>query len=78
VQFAELIGRIEANDKEIEYINGYGCRAVPIRLREVELVARGLEGWFKIVTETLRITKKLRLLAFEYDVQNPYIWPRHR
>jgi hypothetical protein len=73
-QLADLFGRIAANDREVEQTN----RALPKeggRLREVELVARNLDGWVRNGIETPRIVKGLRLPAFETGLVHPYLWP---
>jgi transposase len=44
-KLAELLPRIAANDREIEYINGYALPSGAERLLVAELVARGLEGF---------------------------------
>ena len=41
----ELIAKIEANDREIEYINGQALPMGAERLRSAELIARGIEAW---------------------------------
>jgi hypothetical protein len=74
-QLADLFKRIAANDYELEHIN---ARALPSGvgpLRSVELVARGHEGWVKNSVEAPRLTKRLRLPAFEHDVHRSFLWP---
>ena len=44
-KLAELLPRIAANDREIEYINGHALPSGAKRLLVAELVARGLEGF---------------------------------
>jgi hypothetical protein len=77
---ADLLPRIAANDREIEYINGHALPSGAGRLLVAELVARKLEGFGKshgnIVIRTPRITEELCLPTFEYSTHHPYAWPR--
>lgn len=74
---ADLMARIEANDREIETSN---TRARPNGaewLAGAEAVARGLNGYISGgVTNIPRITRDLRLPAFQYRVNEDYAWPR--
>ena|ERR1700730_5592348 len=75
-KLAELLPRIVANDREIEYINGHALPSGAGRLLVAELIARGLEGFVKNSVQTPRITEELRLPAFKYAVRDRYAWPR--
>ena len=79
-KLADLLPRIAANDREIEYINGHALPSGAGRLLVAELVARNLEGFGKshgnIVIRTPRITEELCLPTFEYSTHHPYAWPR--
>jgi hypothetical protein len=77
-ELAELLPRIAANDREVEYINGHALPSNGGRLLEAELVARGLRGFVESGVHIPRITQTLRLPAFEYDQFNPYAWPQSR
>jgi hypothetical protein len=77
-RLGELIAKIEANDREIEYINGQVLPTGAERLRSAELVARGIEAWRVNQTEVVRITRELCLPAFKHDPHQPYAWPRPR
>jgi hypothetical protein len=77
-RLAELIAKIEANDREIEYINGQALPTGAERLKSAELVARGVESWRVNQTEVVRITQELRLPLFKHDPHQPYAWPRQR
>jgi chromosome segregation ATPase len=73
----ELLPRIAANDREIEYINNHKLPSDAERLLVAELVARGLRGFVENGVETPRITQVLRLPAFERS-QFAFAWPRSR
>jgi hypothetical protein len=81
-QLAELVARIEANDKQIEHINARALPSGAERLRVAELVARGIPGFSfapERNVEASRITKDLRLPAFGYTGRSQvYAWPRSR
>jgi hypothetical protein len=62
-QLGQLIARIEANDRQIDYINGQALPRGAEHLQSAELVARGLESWRVNQTEVIRITRKLCLPA---------------
>ena len=77
-QLRDLLPRIAENDIEIEYIND---RARPMgadRLLVAELVARDLRGFASNSGDAPRITKTLRLPAFQFDRHDPYAWPHSR
>jgi hypothetical protein len=74
----DLIARIEANDREIERINTHAIPEGAARVRVAELVARGLNGFTSGVSDIPRITRDLRLPAFEYRTNDDYAWPRLR
>ena len=75
-RLADLVPRIDANDREIEKIN---TRARPNGadwLAGAELIARGLKGFNDSTANVPRITEELRLPRFEYNRHDPYTWPR--
>ncbi len=74
-QFRDLMTRIDANDKEIEYINAHVLPRGAERLLVAELVARGLRGFVENSVEAVRITRDLRLPAFRFDQHDAYAWP---
>jgi uncharacterized protein YhaN len=75
-RLAELLPRIAASDREIEYINNHARPSGAQRLLVAELVARGLEGFVNNSIQTPRIIEELRLPAFEYSPHERYVWPR--
>jgi len=77
-QFRDLMTRIDANDKEIEYINAHARPREAERLLVAELIARGLMGFVERSVEAVRITTELRVPAFRFDQHDPYAWPRSR
>jgi hypothetical protein len=77
-RLGELIARIEANDREVDYINVHKLPRGAERLRCAELVARGVEAWRVNQTDVVRITRELCLPAFKHDPHHPYAWPRSR
>jgi hypothetical protein len=77
-RLGELIAKIAANDRQIEYINGQALPADAERLRSAELIARGIEAWRVNSADVVRITRELCLPAFKHDQHRPYAWPRQR
>ena len=75
-RLAELIARIEASDRQIEWINARALPAGANRLLVAELVARGLPGFVDKGSNVPRIVHELRLPAFEYSRREPYTWSR--
>jgi hypothetical protein len=74
-KLANLLARIDDNDREIAYVNGrLPSDASPLLV--AELVARGLEGFAQDGLSTPRITSQLRLPAFKRCPSAPYAWPR--
>ena len=60
-RLAELLPRIAANDREIEYINGRALPSGAKRLLVAELKARGLPSFIMNSMESPRITDHLQL-----------------
>jgi hypothetical protein len=77
-RLGELIAKIEANDREIGYINGEALPSGAERLRSAELIAREIEAWRVNSADVVRITRELCLPAFKHDQHRPYVWPRPR
>jgi hypothetical protein len=77
-QLAELIARIDANDREIDFVNAHGLPTGAKRLRSAELVAREVEAWRVNQADVVRITRELCLPSFKHDPHRPYAWPRSR
>ena len=75
---ADLAGRIEANDREINESNTRARPRGAEWLAGAEMVARGLKGFVDGTADVPRITRDLRLPAFEYDRQAPTVWPPSR
>lgn len=76
-QLVDLFTRLDANDKEVNYVN----TRLPTnaeRLRVAELVARGLPGLVKNGMQIERMAELLALPAFEYSALHPLTWPRSR
>lgn len=74
-QLGKLLARIEANDREVEFVN----RNLPRgggRLLVAELIARGLEGFMINRSPVPSIVSEVRLPAFEYSLHHAYIWTR--
>ena len=65
----------DVNDRHIDQINDHALPSAAKRLRVAELVARGLSSFApKLHVDVPRITKELRLPAFEYPGER-YVWP---
>jgi hypothetical protein len=75
---AELIAKIDANDREIDYLNSQLLPTDAERLRSAELIAREIEAWRVNQTDVVRITRELCLPSFRHDPHRPYAWPRSR
>jgi hypothetical protein len=77
---ADLLPRIEANDRVFERINDHALPAGANRLLVVELVARDLPSFRpKPSTHVPRLTEELRVPAFRHPSEYPgerYAWPR--
>ena len=74
-QLVDLLGRIAANNEQVEFIN----RRLPDsseRLLVAELVARGLGGYVQNSVEVPSVVRSVRLPAFHRTVHEPYAWPR--
>jgi hypothetical protein len=67
----DLLNRIAAIDKEVGRINGSAPYGANLRLREVELEARGLD---RFTLDTPSIAKELRLPHFDRSSGQP-AWP---
>jgi hypothetical protein len=78
-QLAELMGRLDASDRELDRINSR-LPAGAERILTAELAARGMTSLFKghLVEAAPSITAHLRLPAFHFDQTAPYTWPRDR
>ena len=75
IQLVDLLKRIDANDHQIGYINDHALPSGAKRLRVAELVTRNLLAFTpKPYVDVPRITKELRLPAFEYPGVR-YAWP---
>jgi hypothetical protein len=77
-RLADLIAKIEANDRELDFVNAHQLPRGAERLRSAELVARGVEAWRVNQQDVVRITWELCLPAFKHDPHRPYAWPRSR
>ena len=77
-QLAELLAKIETNDREIEYINTHALPKNADRLLVAELVGRSLRGFVENSVQATRITRELCLPAFRFDQHDPYAWPPQR
>jgi hypothetical protein len=74
-KLADLLPRIDANDREVACVNNClpsGCSPLLV----AELIARGLQGFAQDGLDTPRITRQLRLPAFKRCPSAPYAWPR--
>jgi hypothetical protein len=54
-KLAELLARVAANDREVDYINKHALPKGAGRLLEVELIAREMPGWVQAGVQTPRI-----------------------
>ena len=77
-RIADLLARIEASDREITRINGRAKPDGASPILGAEELARGLGGYSVGVSNIPRITRDLRLPAFQYRPLGEYAWPRSR
>jgi hypothetical protein len=70
-KLVDVLTRKQACDAKVGRINGTAPAGVTLRLREVELVARNLDGFTR---DEPSITKELRLP--DWDQSNKLAWPR--
>lgn len=75
-RLADLAARVDENDREVERINTRAKPAGAVWLAGPELVARALKGFNDGTAEVPRITKYLRLPAFDYNTHRRFSWPR--
>jgi hypothetical protein len=76
-QLIDLLGRLAANDQQVEITN----RRLPDgseRLLVAELVARGLGGFMSNSVQAPSIVTAVRLPSFARDRHEPFAWPRAR
>jgi molecular chaperone GrpE (heat shock protein) len=74
-KLADLAAWVAANDAAIEYVNQKQPDGKKW-LAGAELVARQLKSFFDGTANIPRITKHMRLPAFQYAGLDPYTWPR--
>ena len=72
-QLAELMSRIAANDREVDYLNKHALPKGIGRLLEVELIARKLPGWVQNSIQTARVIDVLCLPP--WHPRSNYLWP---
>jgi hypothetical protein len=75
-QLSDLLARIEANDRDVEFINANALPRGVNRLLVAELVERDLPGFVANARETPRIVGQARLPTFAPSEFEPYAWPR--
>jgi hypothetical protein len=75
-QLADLMCRIEANDREVATINTRLPKGAG-RLLVTELIARGMDGFVHGGIVTPSLLENLRLPIFHHDPFNPYSWPSY-
>jgi hypothetical protein len=76
-KMAELLPRIDANDRQVEYINDHARPSGADPLLVAELVARDIPSFNpKPYTNVPRLTTELRLPTFKYLGDERYVWPR--
>ena len=73
---ADLMARVDANDREVERCNTQARPSGAAWLAGAEMVARGLRGFSDGPSNIPRIVRDLRLPGFEYNRHDPYAWPR--
>jgi len=69
-RLGELIAKIDANDREIDYLNSQMLPTGAERLRSAELVAREVEAWRVNQAGVVRITRELCLPTWSWSEGN--------
>ena len=77
-QLADLLGRIDANDRQVEFINEHARPMDAEPLLVAELVARKLPSFSVNGAIVPRITRRLVLSAFDYSPFDLNAWPPQR
>jgi hypothetical protein len=72
-KLADLVARVAANDRDIEFINDHKLPKGAERLLTAELVARGLPGWVVNSIHAPRIVDLLHLPP--WHPRTGYFWP---
>ena len=75
-KLSDLLSRIGASNQAIEHLNASALPADAEPLLLVEMAARGLDGFTQDGLDTPRLTRDVRLPAFERCPAAPYVWPR--
>ena len=75
-RLADIVARVDANDREIEKVNTWAKPDGAEGLAGAEMVARGIKGFNYGLINIPRITRDLRLPSFEERRHGPYAWPR--
>jgi hypothetical protein len=73
-QLADILGRLDANDRKIEAINNRALPTGAERLRTAEMVGRGLKG-FGGISPAPRM-RDVILPSFHYSPHQRYTWSR--
>jgi hypothetical protein len=72
-KLAELLSRVAANDREVDYINKHALPKGAGRLLETELTARGMQGW---VTNSIQTPRVIDVLCLPpWHPRSNYLWP---
>jgi DNA repair exonuclease SbcCD ATPase subunit len=77
-KLGELIGKLEKNEREVDFINRHQLPTGAERLQSAELIARGIGSWRVGMADVVRIIEQLCLPSFKHDPHRPYVWPRSR
>src|SRR5262249_31590943 len=72
-KLAELLSRVAANDREVDYINKHALPKGAQRLLEAELIARELPGWVQAGIQSPRVIDLVRLPS--WHLRSNYLWP---
>jgi hypothetical protein len=72
-KLVDLLSRVAANDRDIEFINDHNLPKGAERLLTAELVARDLPGWVTNSIHAPRIVDLLRLPP--WHPRSDYFWP---
>jgi hypothetical protein len=76
-RIAAIVERLSANDIALDHLNAHALPSRAPKLRSAELVARNLSTFSPAQFVAIpRIGQETRLVRFEYDKADAYLWPR--
>lgn len=76
-RISAIVERLAANDVAVDNLNNHTLPSRAPKLRSAELIARDLATFSPAQFVAVpRIGQEMRLVRFEHDKADPYLWPR--